>query len=270
MGRARVCGAVVVALLAVAAAVSAGGAVAARDPVTLAPKGSNRAYVPGEVVVRFRPSADPLSRKEALSAESATTVKRLVVPGLQLVHVDGAVQDAVASFRSSPAVSYAEPNYLYHADAVPNDPRYPQLWALARISAPAAWSITTGSTSVTVGIVDTGISTDHLDLSANVVPGHDFVQGDGDPRDFNGHGTHVAGTIGARGNASLGGTSYSTAMRDAIASCPSTLFVVAAGNDGVSDDQTPHYPCNYGAAPDDLANVICVAATDSNDTLASF
>src|SRR5215211_3950048 len=317
MGRSRVCGAAVAALLAVAAAVSAGGAGAARDPVTLTPKGSNRAYVPGKVVVRFRPNADPRSRKEALSAESATTVKRLVLPGLQLVHVDGAVQDAVASFRSNPAVAYAEPNYLYHADAVPNDPRYPQLWALARISAPAAWSIATGSTSVTVGIVDTGISTDHLDLSANVVPGRDFVQGDSDPRDFNGHGTHVAGTIGERGNngrgltgvnwqvglmpvrvldgsgsgsnanvtaglayacthrasivnASLGGTSYSTAMRDAIASCPNTLFVVAAGNDGVSDDQTPHYPCNYGAAPDDLANVICVAATDSNDALASF
>jgi thermitase len=317
MGRSRVCGAVVAALFTAAAAASAGGAATARDAVTLTLKGSNRAYVPGEVVVRFRPNADPLSRREALSAESATTVKRLVVPGLQLVHVDGAVRDAVASLRSNPAVAYAEPNYLYHADAVPNDPRYPQLWGLAKISAPAAWNINTGSTSVTVGIVDTGISTDHLDLAANVVPGHDFVQGDSDPRDFNGHGTHVAGTIGARGNngrgltgvtwqvglmpvrvldgsgsgsnanvtaglayacthgasvvnASLGGTSYSTAMRDAIAYCPNTLFVVAAGNEGVSDDRIPHYPCNYGAAPDNLANVICVAATDSQDALASF
>jgi subtilisin family serine protease len=244
-------------------------------------------------------------------------VKRLVVPGLQLVHVKGSVADALASFRSDPAVAYAEPNYLYHADAAPNDPRYPQLWGLAKINAPTAWNITTGSTAVTVGVVDTGISTDHLDLSANVVPGHDFVQGDSDPRDFNGHGTHVAGTIGARGNngrgltgvnwqvglmpvrvldgsgsgsnanvtaglayacthgasivnASLGGTSYSTAMRDAIASCPNTLFVVAAGNDGLSDDRVPHYPCNYGAAPDNLTNVICVAATDSHDALASF
>jgi thermitase len=317
LGRSRVCGAVVAALLAAAVAGSAGGAGAARNAVMLTLKGANRSYVPGEVVVRFRPNAGPLSRKKALYTESATTVKRLVVPGLQLVHVDGSVQDAVASFRGNPAVAYAEPNYLYHADAVPNDPRYPQLWGLAKISAPAAWNITTGSTAVTVGVVDTGISTDHLDLSANVVPGHDFVQGDSDPRDFNGHGTHVAGTIGARGNngrglsgvnwqvglmpvrvldgngsgsnanvtaglayacthgasivnASLGGTSYSTAMRDAIASCPNTFFVFAAGNDGVSDDQTPHYPCNYGAAPDNLPNVICVAATDSNDALASF
>lgn len=317
LGRSRVCGAVVAVLLTAAVAGSAGGAGAARNAVTPTLKGANRPYLPGEVVVRFRPNAGPLSREEALSTESATTVKRLVVPGLQLVHVDGSVQDAVASFRGNPAVAYAEPNYLYHADAVPNDPRYPQLWGLAKISAPAAWNITTGSTAVTVGVVDTGISTDHLDLSANVVPGHDFVQGDSDPRDFNGHGTHVAGTIGARGNngrgvagvnwqvglmpvrvldgngsgsnanvtaglayacthgasivnASLGGTSYSIAMRDAIASCPNTLFVFAAGNDGLSDDRVPHYPCNYGAAPDNLPNVICVAATDSNDALASF
>jgi hypothetical protein len=125
LGSSRVCGAVVAALLAAAVAASAGGAGAARNAVTPTLKGANRPYVPGEVVVRFRPNADPLSRKEALFTEDATTVKRLVVPGLQLVRVDGSVQDAVASFRSNPAVAYAEPNYLYHADAVPNDPRYP-------------------------------------------------------------------------------------------------------------------------------------------------
>lgn len=317
MGRGRVCGTLVAALLAAAVAASGGGAGTARDGVSLTLKGSKRQYVPGQVVVRFRANSARTARKAALSAESATTVKRLVVPGLQLVQVDGAVEDAVAALRRDPAVAYAEPNYLYHADAVPNDPRYPQLWGLAKINAPAAWNVTTGSTAVTVGIVDTGIATDHLDLSANVVPGHDFLQADSDPRDFNGHGTHVAGTIGARGNngrgvagvnwqvslmpvrvldgsgsgsnanvtaglayacthgasivnASFGGTAYSTAMRDAIASCPNTLFVVAAGNDGVSDDRVPHYPCNYGAAPDNLPNVVCVAATDTSDTLASF
>ncbi len=317
MGWGRVCGTLVAALLAAAVSGSAGSASTGRSAVTLTLKGANRQYVPGQVVVRFRENADPLTRTAALSAESATTMKRLVLPGLRLVHVKGSVADAVAALRRNPAVDYAEPNYLYHAEAIPNDPRYSQLWGLAKINAPAAWNITTGSSAVTVGIVDTGIATDHLDLVGDLVAGHDFVQGDGDPRDFNGHGTHVAGTIGARGNnargvagvnwqvglmpvrvldgsgsgsnanvtaglayacshgasivnASLGGTSYSTSMRDAIASCPNTLFVVAAGNDGVDNDTMPHYPCNYGAAPDNLANVVCVAATDTSDTLASF
>jgi subtilisin family serine protease len=66
-------------------------------------------------------------------------------------------------------------------------------------------------------------------------------------------------------NASLGGPGSSQAERDTIASASGTLFVVAAGNDGTNDDATPKYPCSY-----DLANVLCVAATDANDALASF
>ena len=157
-------------------------------------------------MVRFRDNADSLSRLNALSDESASTVKRLGLPGLQLVHVSGSVTQAVAALESNPAVAYAEPNYLYHATALPNDPRYSQLWGMAKISAPSAWNITTGSAAVKVAVVDTGIATDHLDLSSNVAPGYDFVQGDSDPRDYNGHGTHVAGTIGARGNNAIGVT----------------------------------------------------------------
>jgi subtilisin family serine protease len=314
MGRRRLAAALAVALLAAAAA---GGAGAARAPVTLALKGSHAQFVPGQVVVRFRAGAGRAARRQALSTGAASTVRRLAVPGLQLVHVHGSVAAAIDSLERDPAVAYAEPNYLYHATATPNDPRYSQLWGLAKISAPAAWDVTTGSNAVVVGVVDTGITTDHLDLAGNVVPGYDFVQNDADPRDFNGHGTHVAGTIGARGNngigvtgvdwqvslmpvrvldgagsgtnanvtsglayacqhgasivnASLGGTGYSQAMRDAIAACPSTLFVVAAGNNGVSDDLTPHYPCNYGAPPSNLANIVCVGATDNTDHLAGF
>ena len=60
-------------------------------------------------------------------------------------------------------------------------------------------------------------------------------------------------------------------MENVIAcGCPNTLFVVAAGNDGTDNGKIPHYPCNYGAPPDNLPNVICVAATDQNDVLASF
>ncbi|HEX4718261.1 MAG TPA: S8 family serine peptidase, partial [Thermoleophilaceae bacterium] len=210
-------------------------------------------------------------------------------------------------------------NWIYHAQAVPNDPRYSQTYGLPKIQAPQAWDVTTGSAAVTVAVVDTGVSSGHPDLAPNMVAGANYVTGGPNTSlDYNGHGTHVAGTIGARGNngigvagvnwnvqlmplrvlngggsgtsadiaaafastctthpaqivnASLGGTGYSTTMRNAIASCPNTLFVVAAGNDGTSNDTVPHYPCNYGAPPDNLPNVICVAATDQNDNLASF
>ena len=71
---------------------------------------------------------------------------------------------------------------------------------------------------------------------------------------------------GARlANASLGGTGFSQTMLDSIKTHPNTLYVIAAGNSSVSNETTPHYPCSY-----DADNIICVAATDSSDKLASF
>ena len=167
-------------------------------------------------------------------------------------------------------------------------------------------------------MIDSGVDASHPDLVPNLLPGHDYVQGDEDPADENGHGTHVAGTIAAeRGNGlgvagiadnaakvlpirvldgagsgrvsdviqayayafqhgaqvvnlSLGSTTSSRAEHDAIAAFPTMLFVAAAGNggaDGVGDnnDLVATYPCAYA-----LPNVICVAASDNRDQLASF
>ena len=319
MGRGRLCGALGVVLLAAVLAGSAGGAAAAKQGASFARNDANQQYVPGEVVVGFRPNVDPVSRLEALSDASASTLESIGSLNAKLVSVDGSVSAAIAELKSNPAVAYAEPNWIYHAEAVPNDPRYSQTYGLPKIQAPQAWDVTTGSAAVTVAVTDTGISSGHPDLAPNMVAGANYVTGGPNTSlDYNGHGTHVAGTIGARGNngigvagvnwnvhlmplrvlngggsgtnadianafastcsthpaqivnASLGGTGYSTTMRDAIANCPGVLFVVAAGNDGTNNDSTPHYPCNYGAAPDNLPNVICVAATDQNDNLASF
>jgi subtilisin family serine protease len=308
-----------IALLAAALVGSAGKAANANHRTKVLRSGGSQRYVPGQVVVGFRPNVDPASRLEALSDASASSFKSVGSPNVKLVKVGGSVQSSIAELKSNPAVAYAEPNWIYHALAVPNDPRYSQTYGLPKISAPQAWDITTGSTGVTVAVVDTGVSSGHPDLAPNMVAGANFVTGGANTTlDYNGHGTHVAGTIGAKGdngigvagvnwnvhlmplrvlngsgsgtnadiaaafastctthpaqivNASLGGTGYSTTMRNAIAGCPNTLFVVAAGNDGTNDDTAPHYPCNYGAAPDNLPNIICVAATDQNDNLASF
>lgn len=142
------------------------------------------------------------------------------------------------------------------------------------------------------------------------VHGYDFDEEDGDPMDLNGHGTHVSGTIAATGNNgkgvtgvtwsaqlvalkflgkdgsgytsdavraldyartmgirltnnSWGGGSYSAALVDAIEG--QDLFVAAAGNDAENIDASPHYPASY-----DLANMMVVAASDSDEKLATF
>ena len=182
----------------------------------------------------------------------------------------------------------------------------------ADIGAPAAWGVTTGSSSVNVAVVDSGVDRTHPDLFANLAAGYDFAYDDSDPTDYDGHGTHVAGIIAARGNngigvtgvawqtsvipvealdatgegttsdivaaygyavakgarivnASFGGSSFSQSEYNAIKAAPNVLFVAAAGNETANDDTTPSYPCAYN-----LPNILCVAATDNSDHLASF
>jgi len=155
------------------------------------------------------------------------------------------VEQAMDMYQNDPNVEYAEPNYIYHATLTPNDARFVSgdLWGLynfgqnvngtsgtsgADIDAINAWDATTGDTGVIIAVVDSGVKYDHEDLIGNIwsnageIPGNsvdddgngriddirgwDFVDGDNDPMDYSGHGTHVAGTIAAVGNNGTGVT----------------------------------------------------------------
>lgn len=102
----------------------------------------------------------------------------------------------------------------------PTDPRFAELWGLAKIQARNAWSNQTGAASVQVAVIDSGVALSHPDLSGNIwvnddpvgggdddgngfvddTNGWDFIEDDRTPLDLNGHGTHVSGTIGATAN----------------------------------------------------------------------
>jgi thermitase len=203
-------------------------------------------YVPGQIVIRFRAGVSPAAGQQLVARLGATTAKRFdFVPGLRLLRLRPGltVQAAVASFAAAPEVMYAEPNWISRIigaerpgprasaapDAVPNDPMYPQQWDWPKIGAPAAWDLTTGSKSVVVGDIDTGLDYNHEDLKANAwkntaecngangvdddgngyvddCQGIDTINGDSNPMDDNDHGTHTAGTIGAVGNNDTGVT----------------------------------------------------------------
>lgn len=98
--------------------------------------------------------------------------------------------------------------------ATPNDPMYGDQWALDMIGAPCAWQTTSGSDQVTVAVVDSGVDMNHPDLAGRVrSDGHDFVDGDNDPRDENGHGTHVSGIIAATLNNAEGITGLAPGVK---------------------------------------------------------
>jgi len=133
------------------------------------------------------------------------------------------VETAVESLSEVDGVQYAEPNLYRETYVIPNDPGFPSQWGLTHIKCPAAWDRTTGSASVVVGVIDTGIDLNHPELAALLVPGWDmvdlgpspipppgfhfegdFMGRDNNPQDEVGHGTHVAGTISCRSNNGTG------------------------------------------------------------------
>ena len=196
--------------------------------------------VPGELLVKFKPQATRASSMSALSQVSLRSARAYrSIPGLHHVKLALGVQahQAMATYLKHPDVAYVEPNYIVSINAIPNDPSFPSQVGFnntgqtgfpvdADIDAPEAWDITTGSNDVVVAVIDTGVDYNHQDLAANIFQntadcnnndvdddgnGHiddchgiDAVNGDSDPMDDHGHGTHVAGIIGAVGNNGIG------------------------------------------------------------------
>ncbi len=109
------------------------------------------------------------------------------------------------------------------APAAPNDPLWATSWSLAKVNAPAAWKLTSGTSETIVAVLDTGVDLSHPDLAGAFVPGYDFVNGDDDPTDDHGHGTMVAGVIAARSNNRIGGAG-------ACSRCSVMPVKVIAGN----------------------------------------
>jgi subtilisin family serine protease len=194
--------------------------------------------VPGQLIVGFRPTATDSQQAKAVDKADATIEDPIDSIDAALVSVDPDETDAATEeLLRQRAVQYVEPNFVLHASRLPNDRLFGEQWGLrnvgqyggkagADVGATGAWDVTTGA-DVTVAVVDTGIDFAHADLAANAwtnpadptngvdddhngfvddVHGADFVDEDSNPNDDAGHGSHVAGIIGAKGNNAIGVT----------------------------------------------------------------
>lgn len=195
--------------------------------------------VPGQFLIKYK-NTNSRAKSNMRHDLGVRAVKTNALTQVQLVEAasaSGINAKLAKDLLASGEVEYIEPNYIVHAFKTPNDPSFSSLWGMHNsgqnsghndidIDAPEAWDVSTGSNQVVVGIVDTGVDYTHQDLAANIwinageipdngiddddngviddVHGFNAFDGSGNPMDDNNHGTHVAGTIGARGNDRLG------------------------------------------------------------------
>jgi subtilisin family serine protease len=200
----------------------------------------------GQYIVGYWPAVSPAGRASIADSHAA----RVLPSALGEIRAQLVVTDAsgARALARDPSVRYVEPNVVWHADSLPTSPTdslYGQLWGLHNtgqtvngttgtagddIGAVAAWQHGTGTQSLVVADIDSGMLTTHPDLAANlwINPGEncagcrndgidndhngyvddwqgwDFVNHDNLPDDQAGHGTHTAGTIGAVGDNDIG------------------------------------------------------------------
>lgn len=193
----------------------------------------HRAYIPGEMLVKFRSGAAPFSQQRALSVlrGRATEREEQWIGDVLLVRsvADADAPAAVSLLAQQPEVEWAQPNYFRHFAAAPNDPEYSRQWNFDAIKMPQAWDINPGSAStLTVAVVDSGVTATTQTFSfplwtgsriesvpvpvaissdipvARIQPGRDFAFWTGPVIDFDGHGSHVAGTILEETNNAVG------------------------------------------------------------------
>lgn len=200
----------------------------------------------GVLLVSFLPGTAAAERRADLAAVGGTAVGT-VVPGVELVAVPpGEEVVAAGTIQARGHVRSAEPDYAYRADAVPDDPSFDLQWGLLNTGQSAgevtglpgsdamavpAWSISTGTRSIVIAEVDSGVDYNHPDLAPNIwsnpggiggcaagTHGYNVLTSHCNPMDdedeIGGHGTHVAGILGAVGNNGIGvsGVNWTTTI----------------------------------------------------------
>jgi hypothetical protein len=159
-----------------------------------------------EIIIKLEPTSDFSSVEQCSGFTSLNSREQIPALNTQVISVNpDLLLEMLTKFQQCPGVVYAEPNVMVHSsDTIPDDTYWSRQYGQVAIRSPQGWDFSTGSTSVILAVIDSGVDLSHPDLGGKIVAGYDFVNGDSTPQDDNGHGTHVAGIAAAVSNNNYG------------------------------------------------------------------
>jgi thermitase len=157
-----------------------------------------------QILVKFQPNVG-LPEAAQIHRQLGGQVKETIPSiGVQVVTVPkGQAMAKANAYSSNARVAYAEPDFVAEAVGSPDDVYFGLQWGLTKIETPQAWDVTTGSDSINIAILDTGIDMDHPDLAEKLISNINLTNF-GNTDDVYGHGTHVAGIAAAMTDNSMG------------------------------------------------------------------
>jgi subtilisin family serine protease len=277
-------------------------------PIAAPPAGANAAQgnAKGDyIVVLSSDDSDPAGTADRLLKKHGGQLKHMYRKALKGFAASNLSDQAVAELRNDPDVQLVEADGIMSIDGTQSP--VPS-WGLDRIDAASGldniYTYPNTASNVTAYIIDTGINPNHTEFTGRVVTGVDYVDG-GEPTDCNGHGTHVAGTVGgtnygvAKGVTivavrvlNCSGSGYTSGVIQGVdwvasnAQLPAVANMSLGGGASLALDQavanaiaqgvvfavaagnSSANACNY--SPARTASAITVGATTSGDALAYY
>ena len=163
-------------------------------------------YRPGELIIRFASGVSPEERKQLVADRGYEIIDTSEVLNSVLVRIpEITMQSSINQLSQHSKIESVDYNYRVFAQntiVLPNDKEYDKQWNFPLIRLPQAWGVTIGSPTIRVAVIDSGLAVDHPDFGSQVdwENAYNFLDDSDDVDDDNGHGTHVAGIIGATTN----------------------------------------------------------------------
>jgi thermitase len=221
-------------------------------------------YIAGELLIAPKAGVSEDDLENLYKSHGGKKIKSLSKIKVHHIKVPEKALDAIeAALQKNPKIEFVERNVVGYGELTPNDPGFPSQWHLPNIWAPSGWNVNTGSSSIVIAVIDSGVDSAHPDLSSNLVAGYNFLSDNTNTNDVQEHGTAVAGAAAAAGNSGIGvaGVSWKNKIMPLVVLNSSNVATVADVSQAII------YAADHGAKVINLSLAFTTSSTTMTNAI---